>query len=148
MFYVNLTGAIDFVGADAPEGLNNVDALIAHAANLYNDDEVERMKYIAENLGMYAPLNLPAGVYKVTGIEGKFYDGYVPGKNLIDGVWVDAPGNDTPWPLEVSSNMAAIDLMQAVAKSEANGYPDVNHIYFEGVTIDPVARTIRFSMGS
>lgn len=97
---------------------------------------------------MYDPLDLPEGIYMVTGIEGKYYDGYVPGKKLADGVWVDEPQNDKPWPLQVTPSMSAFDIMLAVAASEANGYPDINHVWFERFTVDADAKTLKFDMGS
>jgi hypothetical protein len=98
---------------------------------------------------MYQPLGL-SGSFRVTGIEGKNYDGYVPGKRLIEGTgqWMDAPDNDLPWVLMVQPEWSMFNIMEAVAASEYNGYPDVNHLWFEGATIDEEERTIKFNMGS
>ena len=71
----------------------------------------------------------------VTGIEG------------IHCATYDSSGG-TPWPLTLFPNMSITDLMVAVSESEANGYPDTHHIYFESVTIDTEAHTINFGMGS
>jgi hypothetical protein len=89
-----------------------------------------------ELAAMFVPLGL-TGSWMVTGIEGKHYNGYVPG-----------PDNDLPWPLVVEAHQSAFDLMQAVAGSEANGYPDSNHVYFESLTITPATMSLNFSMGS
>jgi len=100
---------------------------------------------------MYRPLGL-SGTFMVTGIEGKNYDGYVPGQRgeHIDGVWTTfpAPENDAPWPLEVQPEWSMFNIMEAVASSEYNGYPHVNHVWFEFCTIDQETKTIQFSMGS
>lgn len=89
---------------------------------------------VAELLPMYNSLNLPSGIYMVTGIEGKNYGGY--------------NGPDIPWPLQVEPSMSIFDIMVLVSNSEYNGYPDINHVWFEYVTVDVEARTIQFSMGS
>jgi hypothetical protein len=95
---------------------------------------------------MYSPAGFD-GVYMVTGIEGKYYDGYVSGElqKAEDG---EVRYNDVPWPLAVTPEMSVFDIMVAVAASEANGYPDVNHVWFEAVDIDDQAHTMHFCMGS
>jgi len=98
-------------------------------------DQGNPFEHFGELQKMFEPLGLMPGTYMVTGIEGKFYDGY----NDPD---------EKPWPLEVTPGMSAFDIMLAVEKSEANGYLDVNHVWFEHVDIDVMAMTIHFSMGS
>lgn len=99
------------------------------------DDQGNPFEHFGELQRMYAPLGLTPGTYMVTGIEGEHYDGY------------NDP-NEVAWPLEVTELMSAFDIMVAVAASAANGYPDVNHVWFEFLTIDTLVRTLRFSMGS
>jgi hypothetical protein len=43
--------------------------------------------------------------------------------------------------------MSAFNIMVAVERSEANGYPHVNHVWFESMEIDEEGRTIKFGMG-
>lgn len=83
---------------------------------------------------MYYPSLGLSGTFMVTGIEGMYYDGYV--------------GVDKPWPLEITPEMTPFDIMVAVTQSEANGYPDINHVWFEDMDIDEDNKTIHFSMGS
>jgi hypothetical protein len=99
------------------------------------DDQGNPFEDFGELQRMYVPLGLMPGTYMVTGIEGKHYNGY----NDPD---------EVAWPLEVTEGMSAYDIMMAVAASEANGYPDVNHVWFEFLTIDVLALTLKFSMGS
>ena len=40
------------------------------------------------------------------------------------------------------------DIMQLVAANPANGYPDINHVWFEAVDVDVLKQTIHFHMGS
>jgi len=94
----------------------------------YSIEDFDRLKK------MYEPLGLMPGTYMVTGIEGKFHPEY---------------DEDTPWPLhDVREEYSAFDIMVLVESSEANGYPHVNHVWFEGMDIDVMAMTIHFSMGS
>lgn len=136
---------IDIMGRiDDLESIDTLDKLKANVNELYSDDEVQ-----PDYSGMFEPLGLMPGTYMVTGIEGKNYDGYVSGKDLVDGVWVDAPNNDTPWPLQVTSpEQSAFDIMVLVTASEFNGYPDVNHVWFEMLEVDVLAMTLKFHMGS
>lgn len=133
---------------DEVEDFPTLEALKAYMA-MVSDTEVTELPahQVEEASKLYEPLGL-SGTYMVTGIEGKYYDGYVPGKDLTEAGWVDAPENDKPWPLEVTPNMSGYDIMVAVAASEANGYPYINHVWFEGLDIDTEARTLKFSMGS
>ena len=102
---------------------------------IYYLDDVEQISSFTELKRMYEPLGLMPGSYMVTGIEGQYYNGY----NDPD---------EAGWPLDVTESMSAFDIMVAVAASAANGYPNVNHVWFETLTIDVLARTLQFSMGS
>ena len=127
---VALIGRIEEV-----EEIKTLEDLTDFLANLYDpqDEPEDYQRVLATYTEMLTPLNLKPGTYMVTGIEGKFCDGY---------------GQGQPWPLVVTPNMSVFDIMVAVAASEANGYPDINHVWFEAVDIDDQAHTMHFSMGS
>jgi hypothetical protein len=89
----------------------------------------------------YAPLGL-SGTYIVRGIDtaSNNYPSW-------DEVSLDKQGN--PLTIEVTSEMSAFDISVAMVKlsdSVFDGFP--HHCYFESLDIDPVARTLTFSMGS
>lgn len=156
---VDLMGRIDEVchNGSSPEELSNETLLRQYLAEVNagvfdqqgNPQPSREVEEFERYRAMYVPLGLPAGPYKVTGIEGRNFDGYVPGRRLTEGgQWVDAPENDQPWVLQVEPQYSAFDLMVLVANSEFNGYPHVNHVWFESLVINSEARTLQFGMGS
>jgi len=152
--------------------LEDIDTVAKMEANLLecHADDTEPPNYLEAYKRMYDVLDLMPGTYMVTGIEGLFYDGYVSGKRLVsvdestpaaappatgdwtvtvpNAKWVDDPDNDRPWPLEVPAGATMFDIMQLVAASDANGYPDINHVWFEAVDVDVLKQTLHFHMGS
>lgn len=56
--------------------------------------------------------------------------------------------DNNPFPMVLTPDMAPINIMMEAVKSPANGYPNINHVWFEQMEIDDVARTIKFHMGS
>lgn len=123
MISITLAGRIDEL-----DTINTPDLLEAW---LVETEDQGRSEVLAK---MFEPLGLMPGTYMVSGIEGQYYDGY--------------EDSGQPWPLEVTEAMSAFDIMQAVVLSEANGYPDINHVWFESLEVDVMALTLRFGMGS
>jgi len=121
--------------------LEDIDTVAKMEANLLecHADDTEPPNYLEAYKRMYDVLDLMPGTYMVTGIEGIFYDGYVPN---------EPEGNDVPWPLEVPAGATMFDIMQLVAANPANGYPDINHVWFEAVDVDVLKQTLHFHMGS
>jgi len=133
MVSMQLWGRIDEL-----EEINSVDKMQANLLECHADD-TEPPDYLNTYKLMYDVLDLMPGTYMVTGIEGIFYDGYVPN---------EPEGNDVPWPLEVPAGATMFDIMQLVAANPANGYPDINHVWFEAVDVDVLKQTLHFHMGS
>jgi hypothetical protein len=87
---------------------------------------------------LFEILDLPFGRYTVYGIEGQgsYYNG------------PDKPCGEA-FSLNINVPLSLYDLMSAAwGWTESNAWPHVDHVWFEYVDIDPLARTITFSMGS
>lgn len=104
-------------------------------------DQGNPLEHFGEYLKTYAPLCL-AGQFTICGIDTAANS--YPSQ---DEIAFDKQGN--PLTIEVKSDMSAFDItvaMVAIADSVFDGFP--HHCYFEGLDIDPEARTLTFSMGS
>lgn len=139
--HIALHGRIDEL-----ETIPTLEALAQHLHQVLGGTVLE---YTQQYAAMYQPLpgiTLNA-VYYVQGIEGIYFDGYVTGQLLVAGQFGPAVNNQ-PWPIHLRPGVTAYQLMLMVAASPYNGYPHVNHVWFEGLTVVPGCNLLSFGMGS
>lgn len=130
---VPLLGRIDEI-----EGLTDLDKLREHLAEI-TDSEEELDRDLLRYCRMFEPFSLQHETYRVKGIEGalKFYDPET--KRIGDTFLMYLP----------QSPVRPIDLMvRAWHYTLAVAWPNVDHVWFENMTIDEENETITFEMGS
>ena len=97
-----------------------------------DEEESQALRNFDEFCLVYQPLGL-SGQFTVKGIEGNMEE---------DEEYVD-------FPLTVTPGMTVFNIMEAAwTETERVAWPDVNHVWFEGLDIDEENRVLQFSMGS